>query len=305
MKKNDYLLQNFSLGILVLGFLVYVAVDSNLFSGFFNVLGKISWTNSGDNDSISSADFTLKTKKLNQQIETALNQLKEKKSEFLKIAEDVKNIESKLKKERKDLAELNQLYQKLQNQKENIIQKHAELVEKIAQKKLYSKAKSKEQRTPADVFENNNENEINQLISEVSQIQNWNQVYERLQIENKDMVRFETTRDQEKEFLKFSHDKPFDSDSIYMRPTGIRFSRLIAASALSLGAQGLHVTYPMDTESHLVEEKARVMENYLRKLVGRQIPVTRKQVYGSTGDEKNNVELWVDLNTVEKPRSNL
>lgn len=100
------------------------------------------------------------------------------------------------------------------------------------------------------------------------------------------MVRFETTSEQEGEFLKFSHDKPFDSDSIYMRPTGIRFSRLIAASALSLGAQGLQITYPKNSESNLFEEKAKVMENYLRKLVGRQIPVTRKQVYDSAGETK-------------------
>nr|HPI41290.1 hypothetical protein [Pseudobdellovibrionaceae bacterium] len=259
MKKNDYLLQNFSLGILVLGFLVYVAVDSNLFVGFFDVLSKMSIANSDESNTMSSSEFDLKTKKLNQDIESALNQLKEKKSEFLKIAEDVKTIESKLKKERKDLEELNQLYSKLQIQKEKIIQKNAELAEKLAQKKLSSKSRLSADRSPADTSEYNDENAIHQLIAEVSQIQNWNQVYERLQIENKNVVRFETTRDQEKEYLKFSHDKPFDSDSIYMRPTGIRFSRLIAASALSLGAQGLQVTYPIDSESNLVEEKARVM----------------------------------------------
>lgn len=112
MKKNDYLLQNFSLGILVIGFLIYVAVDANLFAGFFNALAKFSFSNSRDVDWISSAEFDLKTQKLNKEIELALIQLKDKKSEFLKIAEDVKSIESKLKKERKDLAELNELYQK-------------------------------------------------------------------------------------------------------------------------------------------------------------------------------------------------
>jgi myosin heavy subunit len=291
MKNENNILQNFSLGILIVGFLIYVAVDSNLMSGLFRSWDKISW---GSSPSAESVEFSQKSQELETKISGAIEELQEKKKNLLQTTETIKNLEQKLRKEKQEVVQLNQLYKKLQKEKEALWKDHENLKEALGTRKVAAVEKSNMA----------TEISLDQLLREVSQIENWNQVHEQLQKENKEPVQFETHRESDRDVLRFSHTKPFDDDSIYLRPTGIRFSRLIAASALSLGAQGLQVSYSKEADDSIVEEKAKVVEKYLKKLVGKQIPVRRKEVKETQGLGKDEVELWVDLDSTEKPRSN-
>lgn len=309
MKKENLLLQNISVGLLIFGFIIYVVVDSNLFSSFSNLNLNLGWTS--ENQSLSK--FENKKQEFEMQLQTALKDLENRKADFYQTARQIKALETDIKRGHADLEKLQKLYAKLLQEKEVLTLQNEEIKRKFSQSQARSMATQLNVRKPArqtiSQKDTSNPQTIDQLSSEVAEIQNWNQLYQKLQSESSDPVHFEAVRDQERDYLKFTHDRLFDRDSIYLRPTGIQFSRSIAASAISLGATGLQVTYSQRSNKKRNEEKARVVENYLKKIVGDSIEVRRKEVIehpdksDSTNDE--NVELWVDLSAPEKLRSDL
>jgi hypothetical protein len=259
-KGNLVKLQTFGLALIAAGFLVFIAVDMDLFK---RIKASLSESKKSQEKEVS-ADIDKAKDNLNE----IKNSVSQRREQIKKLITELKSIDKKIEIEERELKALS-------HKKDNFL----------------SASSEKSRATPKD---------RNIVSSQTSsslpdwKFSSWNEVIDKVQQISKQSSGVESRE----QTIAFFQEGIFSQTIPLMRPLGLRVAQAIAIGAKNLGVNSISVSFvENDIDSF---ERAKVASKYFRSILDENISVEIKNVEDSQIKSVDKVEFWVNLKSEER-----